>query len=322
MVVLLLALLLSGCASGARSQADLKEEKTVRPGNYLLNIKVGTLERHYVVHVPQRYDGKAPTPVLVMFHGGGGTARGVMKETAWSAKADRENFIAVFPEGTRPNPSRRARFIGNPQTWNDGSKRPTLWAVRREIDDVSFVGALIDDLIIRFNVDERRIYASGFSNGASLAFRLGHELSERFAAIAPVAGSDWIEEQSAISQPISLIYITGTEDPLNPLSGGKIMVGSKSYGEKPPVREMIQKWAKMMGCPLEARIIYDKNGVRGIAYGPGDDDSEVVLYTIEEMGHTWPGGTSLLPESMVGKTSNRLNGCDVIWAFFQKHPKK
>jgi polyhydroxybutyrate depolymerase len=257
-----------------------------------------------------------------MFHGGGGTARAVMRETGWSAKADRENFIVVFPEGTRPNPSRRARFIGNPQTWNDGSKRPNLWAVRRKIDDVSFVNALIDDVIIRFNVDERRMYASGFSNGASMTFRVGRELSERFAAIAPVAGSDWLEEQSAMNRRISLIYITGTEDPLNPLDGGKIIVGSRSYGEKPPVREMIRKWATMLGCPLEARVIYDKNGVRGIAYGPGSDDSEVILYTIEEMGHTWPGGTSLLPESMVGKTSNRLNACDVIWEFFQKHPKK
>jgi polyhydroxybutyrate depolymerase len=245
-----------------------------------------------------------------------------MRETGWSAKADRENFIVVFPEGTRPNPSRRARFIGNPQTWNDGSKRPNLWAVRRKINDVSFVNALIDDVIVRLNVDERRIYASGFSNGASMTFRVGRELSGRFAAIAPVAGSDWLEEQSAMSRRISLIYITGTEDRLNPLDGGKIIVGSRSYGEKPPVREMIRKWATMLGCPLEDRVIYDKDGVRGIAYGPGNDYSEVVLYTIEEMGHTWPGGTSLLPESVVGKISNRLNACDVIWTFFQKHPKK
>ncbi|MBF0476059.1 MAG: hypothetical protein HQK59_09540 [Deltaproteobacteria bacterium] len=58
-----------------------------------------------------------------------------------------------------------------------------------------------------------------------------------------------------------------------------------------------------------------------MAYGPGKESSEVVWYTIEGMGHTWPGGTHFLPEKLIGKPSDKLKANDVIWEFFQKHPK-
>ncbi|MBF0476058.1 MAG: hypothetical protein HQK59_09535, partial [Deltaproteobacteria bacterium] len=165
-----------------------------------------------------------------------------------SGKADQEKFLAVFPEGSRPNPLIRARFMGNPQTWNDGSNRSNVGATQRKVDDVGFVNALIDDLISRFRVDEHRIYATGFSNGASMVFRLGRELSRRLAAIAPVAGSDWMM-QTMVARPISLLYITGDADPLNPINGGDMLLGWRVIGYKKPVREQIQRWVTMLGCP-------------------------------------------------------------------------
>ncbi|MDQ7778909.1 MAG: PHB depolymerase family esterase [Planctomycetota bacterium] len=307
--------------------ADKSPEQTgkIVPGDSAVEIEVKGLKRHYTVHVPTGYDGKTALPVVIMFHGGGGTAAGAMKETGWAEKADKEKFLAVFPEGSRPDPTTPANFRQNPQTWNDGSDRAIVGAAGREADDVAFVNALIDDLAARFNVDKDRIYATGFSNGASMTFRVGREIAYRIAAIAPAAGSDWLEKPEA-GRAVSLLYITGMEDPLNPIDGGEIKLGSRSAGKKPPVREFIMRWVKMLKLPEEPRSVCDKDGVKGVAYSRSDDDdgggAEVVFYTVEGMGHTWAGGKSLLPESIVGKTSDKVKATDLIWGFFKKHPRK
>jgi polyhydroxybutyrate depolymerase len=273
------------------------------------------------VHVPPGYDGKTTIPVVIMFHGGGGKARGAMQETGWSAKADKGNFLAVYPEGVPRDLTRRGSFVANPQSWNDGSARSLLAAAQQNIDDVGFVNVMLDDLGTKFRIDPHRLYATGFSNGASMAFRAGRELSARLAAIAPVAGSDWLDEPKP-AQPLSLLYLTGTEDPLNPFEGGKITLGAKSAGKKPPVREFIRKWVQLLGCAPEPKTIHDRDGVKGVAYTSCHENAEVVFYTVAGMGHFWPGGMSHLPERIVGKSSNKISATDVIWEFFQKHPKK
>ncbi len=309
------------CTAGCLSYESAPQPQPPRPGRHTFALEAGGVERSYVVHVPASYDPATPSPVVIMFHGGGGTARGAMWQTGWTDKAEEEGFLAVFPEGTRADPTWPARFLYNPQTWNDGSGRINLGAARRQVAEVEFVRAMIEDLCVRFAVDRRRIFATGFSNGASMAFRVGRELPKCLAAIAPVAGNDW-SQQSTIERPVPVLYITGTSDPLNPIEGGEIWVGSLSFGEKPPLRDLIQKWVRLLGCPPDPRVLYDKDGVKGIAYGPGKDRSEVVLYTIEGMGHTWPGGTCLLPRRMVGETSDKIEATDVIWEFFQRHPLK
>jgi polyhydroxybutyrate depolymerase len=147
----------------------------------------------------------------------------------------------VFPEGTSPDASRPGRFRDNPQTWNDGSKRPNVGAAIRGVPDIEFVSAMLADLKVLFSVDERRIYATGFSNGASMAFRVARELSPIIAAAAPVAGSDWLNETNP-ECPVPLLYITGTADPLNPVRGGEIYIGQRAFGTKPATQEMIGKW--------------------------------------------------------------------------------
>lgn len=85
------------------------------------------------MHVPASYDGKRPLPIVVMFHGGGGTAKDAMTETGWTEKADEAGFIVAFPEGVPPDPSKPGQFRHNPQAWNDGSKR--FLAEKMDIDD-------------------------------------------------------------------------------------------------------------------------------------------------------------------------------------------
>jgi polyhydroxybutyrate depolymerase len=239
-----------------------------------------------------------------------------MWETDWAGKADRQGFLAVFPEGTRPDPNRAARFVGNPQTWSDGSRRSSIGAVARKVADVEFVSAMIEDLAGRFKVDRRRIYATGFSNGASMAFRVARELSSLVAAVAPVAGADWPENRKP-ELPVPLLYIAGTADPLNPKDGGEVRIGRKSFGTKPATETMINEWVRLHGCRRTPRVVYDKNGARGVAYGRPDGLDAVILYTLQGHGHHWPGGKSLLPEKLAGKNVSELDATDVIWEFFK-----
>jgi polyhydroxybutyrate depolymerase len=265
-----------------------------------------------------------PVPVVVMLHGGGGTGKAAAEETSWGAKADTEGFLAVFPDALARDPAKRSSFARNPQLWNDGSDR--FYADQNAVDDVAFLNAVLDDVGKHFAVDARRVFVTGFSNGASMCFRFGAEAAARIAAIAPVAGASWVDP-GTLARPIPMLYITGTADPLNLIAGGvpKLLNGGSEKiraKPKPPVRDSIRKWAKAVGCPDVPASTSAANGVRTETYGPGRNGTEVVYVSIEGMGHTWAGGKSLLPESMVGKLSERLNATDVIWDFFQKHPMK
>ena len=312
----LMALFLFGCMDSWTRAEDRPTVKNTVGGLRIFTITVKDDQRRYLVYIPKSYDSTTKWPVVVMFHGGGGTARAAMWETGWNEKADNDGFLAVFPEGTPPDASRPGRFRDNPQTLNDGSKRRNVGAAVSEVPDIEFVLALVADLRSHFSVDERRIYASGFSNGASMTFRVARELSDVIAAAAPVAGADWVQDTKP-KRPVPLIYITGTADPLNPIGGGKIRIGKKTFGEKPATQRMIAKWVEMHSGPDKGRVVYDNDGATGIAYGLPGEAPEVVLYTIGGHGHHWPGGKSALPVRLAGENIATLNATDVIWDFFK-----
>lgn len=319
LICLIVLVFLLGCSSVTQ---DIRTDiKTLPQGDHYFVIKVEGSDRFYIVHVPPNYDSAKEWPVVVMFHGGGGTAEYAMRETHWNTKADQEGFLAVFPEGTRPDPSQPASFYGNPQTWNDGSERQNVGAVERNAADVEFISMMLSDIKAHLSIDERRIYATGFSNGASMTFRVARQLSTVFAATAPVAGGDWLVNE-APENPLPLLYITGTADPLNPLNGGEIHIGNITYGVKTPVWEMIGNWVRINGCSADGRIVYDKDGTTAVAYSTATEPDEVVIYTIEGHGHYWPGGPSDLPESITGNYTANINATDIIWDFFASHPKK
>jgi len=303
------------------SQEKLSQFKSPGPGHHTFTLTVGGLERNYVVHVPTSYNPRIQSPLVVMLHGGGGTARAAMWETGWAEKADKEGFLAIFPNAMSRDPAQPSSFARNPQLWNDGSDR--FYPGQSAPDDVAFINAMLNDLIANFTVDARRVFFTGFSNGASMTFRVAAELSKYIAAIAPVAGACWLESLT-LERPVSMCYITGTADPLNLIEGGvpKLATGGSDQVRakpKPPVCNSILKWAKAVGCPATPASTSEANGVRTETYGPGRYGAEVVYITIEGLGHTWAGGKSLLPEFMVGKRSDKVKATDVIWEFFQKH---
>lgn len=290
-----------------------------------VRLTVNGVERRALVHLPESYDGTTPLPLVLMFHGGGGTPEATVKETGWVAKSDAARFIVVFPEATRPDMAIPAKLGRNNPTWNDGSGR--FHSGEQKTPDVAFIAALLDHLETKVAVDKQRVFATGFSNGASMAFRVGIELSDRFAAIAPVSGALWIAEPKA-AKSVSLLYITGTKDPFNPIEGG---VPKKADGSvfkdspdksKPPASENVAKWVELLGCAADSKpITGTPAGITTVVHRGGRDGTEVIFTTIEGHGHIWPGGRNLLPEFIVGKPTSRLSATDTIWEFFKSHPK-
>jgi polyhydroxybutyrate depolymerase len=312
---------LSVTACMAHKNSD--RNKQLGPGDHMLSLNVNGQERSYIVHVPRRTDTRAPLPVVFMLHGGGGNAKGTMQETGWSRKADQEGFLAVLPNALARNPARRSSFAFNPQLWNDASDR--FYPNQKVVDDVAFIDALLDDLATRFPVDPRRIFVTGFSNGASMSFLLGAKLPHRIAAIAPVAGALWLEP-GVLQPPVPMFYMTGTEDPLNIIEGGvpKLLSGGSDKvraKSKPPVRESVVKWAKALGCAAEPVRKTSTNGIHTETYCSTGNGVEVVYMAVDGLGHTWAGAKRQLPESMVGKTTDKIKATDVIWDFFQKHAR-
>lgn len=288
------------------------------PGNHDESLKFGGSTRTFIVHVPPSFNGKSRVPVVFMLHGAGGSGAGADSETGWTSKSDREGFIAVFPDGTPPRPSLPARFLLNPRLWNDGSGRGA--AGKENIDDVGFISAIIDFVEAHYAADPDRIYCTGFSNGASMTFSVGVNLSNRIAAIAPVSGHLWLK-QKQLAYSVPLLFIIGTEDPLNPIAGGNVKLpwGVEQY--HPPVEDSLKEWERMLGCATQVETARDGNGVRELVYDRCSKGGEVLYYRIDGLGHVWPGGQNKLPEKWVGKPSDKLNATNVIWDFFKAHPR-
>jgi len=179
------------------------------PGHQSLALTVGGAERSSLIHLPPGYDTMKPLPLVIMLHGMGGTAANAMRETGWSGKANAEGFIVAYPEGMRPDPAKPPSLRNNAPGWNDGSGR--FYSAEQKVDDVAFIRASIEKLSANYAIDQRRIFAPGFSNGASMAFRVGAELADRIAAVAPHSGACWAESVKP-ARGVSLCYLTGSAD--------------------------------------------------------------------------------------------------------------
>jgi polyhydroxybutyrate depolymerase len=269
------------------------------------------------VHVPPTFDSKRTLPVVIMLHGAGGTGQQAMEQTGWDRKADHEDFIAAFPDGVAEHPKLPASFLLNPQTWNDGSGRHA--AGKRNDGDVEFLAYVIETMQARYGADPDRIYVTGFSNGASMTFRIGAELSDKVAAIAPVAGHLFVHGHP-LARGLPTLYVIGRADPLELPAGGVLRIRGESF-EQPPIEQNLRQWRDLDRCDFAPSSDARSDGVEQIIF---DDcaGAEVVEYFIDDMGHVWPGGINRLPTRLVGKESDKLNATDVIWAFFKSHPRQ
>jgi polyhydroxybutyrate depolymerase len=296
------------------------DQAEILPGTYTRSIELDGWARTYQLFVPDCYSGDEQLPLVMMFHGGGGSARGVALDTGWSEKAAEQCFLVVYPEALPEDRDKRASFTGNPRLWNDGSGR-----FNQDIDDIVYIRGLLDSLEEELNIDPDRIFGVGFSNGASMAFLTAIELNDRIAAVAPVAGALWVNDFQ-LEEPVSLLYLTGTEDPLNPMEGGapELLRGDSQPGGgqiKPPVLNHINSWVKALDCTITPYTIIETDWIIGIGFQDCDVGTVVHYYTLPGVGHHWPGGKIRLPEYYVGKATDTVSATDLIWDFFSAHPK-
>ncbi|HTR61535.1 MAG TPA: PHB depolymerase family esterase [Candidatus Binataceae bacterium] len=289
-------------------------------GDHKESMMFGGYDRTFLVHVPPRRDDSSKLPVVIMLHGAGGSSEGAARETGWSVEADKEGFLAVYPEAMPGRPGLPASFLGNPRLWNDGSGRGRLAPT---IDDTGFLGAVMDQLVKSYGADPARIYVTGMSNGASMTFRTGIVLANRVAAIAPVAGRLWVTDQQ-LPYPVPLLFIIGSADPLNPIAGGDIKLpwGMGKTEHRGPIGDSLSEWRAMLGCTSDSRTLADGGGVKAIEWDKCAKGGVVEYYTVDGLGHVWPGGTTRLPERWIGKASDKLDATVVIWEFFKSHPRQ
>ncbi|HEV2352300.1 MAG TPA: PHB depolymerase family esterase [Terriglobia bacterium] len=250
--------------------------------------------RRYLLYVPKTYDRSKPTPLVISMHGAALWPAAEMAISRWNDLADEHGFIVVYPSGTDV-----------PKHWDEDL-------------DVKFISSLIDKLEAEYNIDPNRIYADGMSNGGGMAFALSCRLSDRIAAVGAVAGAQlmswaWCEK----SRPVPTVAFHGTADQAALYQGGLSTIYPEPFPNIPEWTGRVARKNRCKGNPGDTRITAS---VRRLTYSNCAENADVILYTVEGGGHTWPGGKPL-PEGLVGRTTREISATSMIWAFFMQHPR-
>ncbi len=269
------------------------------------------IERTYIVHTPSTAGG-TPHPIVLVLHGGGGNGESAARMTGFSATALRDGAIVVYPEGT-------GRLPNILKTWNAG--HCCGYAMENRIDDIGFIGALIDRLIRDDGADPRRVYVTGLSNGGMMAHRVAIALSHKIAAVAPVIAGLFGDEAKPTS-PVPAIIVNGRLDRSVPLDGGD--PGGRfpdAWDGTPlnPAGDQGTFWAKANGCDAAPIPSSESSGTVTVRRYRCPTGQEVVRYIVQDSGHAWPGGTK---GSRWGDApSPSFDATGAIWAFFKNHAR-
>jgi polyhydroxybutyrate depolymerase len=281
-----------------------------------LDMRVMGVKRNYRLHVPANYNPQKQTALVVVIHGAFSTARKMEMESGFSEVADQEGFLVAYPSGAYG-------IFGLFQHWNAGHCCGK--AASDGIDDVAFLDAVIDDISLRFRIDTRRIYMVGFSNGGMLTYLYSAERTHRLAAAAVLAASlagrsssesSWWQTPQP-SEPLPMIIFHGLDDTVVPYKGGVSprKGGQREYASVP---DSVQFWVENNNCRKDS--IEDKlyeGRITRKSWADIQGENRVVLYSIDNWGHEWPGPffTGDLDKN---DTFRNFNAADLIWDFFQQ----
>jgi polyhydroxybutyrate depolymerase len=259
---------------------------------------INGVKRTYALHVPARRT-KIFFPLVLLFHGRGGSGEVMLRRTGFATKADFEGFAIAAPDGINGH-------------WNDGRG-----AVNSDVDDISFVKEIVASLKSELPVDVTKIYAVGSSNGGIFTQRLACEFCDVLVAVATVGGplpSNFAQRRPS---PMSILGIQGDEDPRVPIDGTRHSIESAA--------STMNFWASVNSCnptPTVTHIppkVSDTTSVDEYIFSGGSAD--VVYYIVRGMGHAWPPYPSLENEHETGLTSQNINATDVIWNFLYRHSR-
>jgi polyhydroxybutyrate depolymerase len=253
-------------------------------------------QRTYRLYRPSSVDPRTAAPLVLVLHGNSSTGDEMVQTTEFDTNADADGFITVYPDGVE-------------RSWNGGfccEPAPTLG-----VDDISFLNALIPHLAQQYTVDQRRVFITGFSSGAILAYRYACQGSVAVAAIAPVAGTLLLDEECHPRQTTSLLAINGTADGEVPYQGGHLLPGASANDQiVPSAPSVAARWAQLDSC--NGTPSSRTNGPVTVTQWSGcARGAAVQLQTIAGAGHTWyaPG---------FGPADGAIDASKVIAGFFAR----
>jgi polyhydroxybutyrate depolymerase len=265
-------------------------------------------QRTYLLYTPKPRPNEPPLPLVIGFHGGRSNPQRFALTTGFDNLAERERFVVAYPAGLEQN-------------WNDGREAEGL----PKQNDVAFVSAMIDDIQKVRGIDRRRVYATGISNGGFMTQRLACELNNKIAAFASVAATmpAPLASRCRPGRTVPVLIISSPNDQFVPWQGGKMTRGEG--GTILSIPQVVDFWKANNQCTTTSaatlpvsNAVDDGTQISGSTAKGASANSEVTLVQVDGGGHTWPGGNRQ-PEMLVGKTTQKLNGSQAIWAFFKRH---
>ncbi|MBO3278165.1 alpha/beta hydrolase family esterase [Pseudomonas schmalbachii] len=274
-------------------------------------LRVAGLRRNYVLYVPRQLSENPA--LLVVLHSARSNGEQMRRDSGYGfdTLADREGFLVLYPDG-----------VGG--RWNDCRKASSHDARRRQIDDVRFLSRLIEQVRSERNVDPRRIYVTGYSNGGQMAFRMAAEAPQLLSGIATVAASLPTAQDYSCpppAQPIAALLMNGTQDPINPYRGGAVtLFGFGDSGRVLSTEQTAMFLARLNGIESEA------SPERLTTWGPVWSERQlwqapgtppVELVSVHGGGHLLPQ-QGYRPPRLLGRVDPELDGPEVIWRFFSQ----
>lgn len=261
-------------------------------------------ERTYFVHLPQNYNSSASYPLIFVMHGGGSLGyQGVEAQSKLSDLSDAENFIVVYPEGLEQLGFR---------TWNAGDCCPS--ATLLGTDDVGFINSLLEKLKLELSINQKKVYATGFSNGGQLAYKLANRYPNKFAAVSAVAGVLQDFPFNPVRK-VPLIHFHSYQDSTAPYFGGFSDAPLITFAF-PSVDSTLLLIANNYNCNLMKQTIFsDSNTYDFFRYSDCDNNVQIELYVSQDGGHTWPDGQAFANMPI----TNHFNASSLMWEFFQNY---
>ena len=339
LTALTIATALTACAAKTTTPTPTEQVTTLGQGLHELAMQSGDgLARRYDVYVPESAVGKA-APMVLMLHGGGGGAENARTSSKMTETADANGFVAVFPQGLSGPRAKPGRPLA---TWHS-SPECCGAALKAGVDDVAYLREVVAAVSKRADVDPKRVYAVGHSNGGAMSLRLACEASDVFAAVAAVGapGTDW--SSCSPARPVPVLAVHGAKDRCAPLEGGRCggcfeRVFAELLGREVPdrdwscvsVREALGPWRERAGVEGDATTEPLAEGASCEVWA-GEGGAEVRLCVDPALGHAWPSGaptkmcarrpdgracTAWMNE--VGPRSDTLDN-GVLWSFLSRH---
>ena len=255
-----------------------------------LSILINNSPRTFSITIPSTYSSSNKIPLVIVLHDSNNDIDNIGTYTGFDDKAKKEDFIAVYPRATKNE--------NNYYIWNAGNIYSD-WT--HQVNDIVFIDSLIKYMKSSYNIDSKKIYVAGYSNGAMMAYRIAAELSDKITAVACVAGP-MVDTIAKPNCPVAVLHIHGDEDLVVPHTG------TQQYGfQMAAIDEVLKKWLTWDSCSTVPTVLKYDPMVTALRW---KGKADVRLYLLHGFGHDWPS-----------KQRGGWPATDIIWDFFKSEKK-